>query len=84
MNARSIRIASVRVWRGVAALHAELLTSTATLLGWTLITFGIADLTAPVAWSFSIGLLLLLLCGWRLLWRVFRDGLYDLTRGSRE
>jgi cytochrome b561 len=61
-------------------VRAELLVAGALLLGWLLITQGIAQLTAPVAWTFSIGLLLLLLCGWRLLWRLFSDGLYDLTR----
>lgn len=75
----------VRDWirdAGVAArkFRAELLVAIALFAGWSLITFGIARLTRPIAWSFSAGLLLVLLCGWRFVWKLFSDGLYVLTR----
>lgn len=64
----------------LAKLWRELLLAIALLTGWLLITAGVAQLTSAIAWLFSIGLLLLLLCGWRLVWRLFSDGLYDLSR----
>lgn len=76
---RRLRDVVSAVWR----IRSELLVAIALLAGWSLITYGVAALTAPIAWAFSSGLLLMLLCGWRLLWRVFSDGLYDLSRGRR-
>ena len=67
------RNALAKIWR-------EVLLAIALLTGWLLITAGVARLTSAIAWLFSIGLLLLLLCGWRLVWRLFSDGLYDLSR----
>lgn len=72
------RIAEAR--HAIAKIWRELLLGVALLTGWLLITAGVAQLTSPVAWRFSIGILLLLLCGWRLVWRLFSDGLYDLSQ----
>jgi cytochrome b561 len=76
--------AVVRTYRDVrdatSKMRAELAVSFALLVGWCLITYGIATITRPIAWAFSFGLLLLLLCGWRMLWSLFSDGLYVLTR----
>lgn len=64
-------------------LWPELLTSLALVGGWALLTWGVARLTAPVAWVFSAGLLLVSLGGWRLLWEVATRGLYALTRPTK-
>ena len=64
------------VWR----VRAEILLSLALLGGWGMVTWGVAELTTPKVWPISIGLLLLSVCGWRLLWTVFSHGLYSLTR----
>ncbi|MEA3244808.1 MAG: hypothetical protein U9Q74_01500 [Gemmatimonadota bacterium] len=61
----------------------EILTSFALLGGWALITWGIAILTAPVAWIFSGGALLLSLAGWRMLWEIASRGLYAMTRTTK-
>lgn len=70
-------------WAKIVAARAELLTAGAMVSGWMLVTYGVVVLTAPIAWAFSLGVLLLSLAGWRLLWRIVSDGLYDLTRGAR-
>ena len=64
------------VWR----IRAELSLSIALLAGWFLLTWGIVLLTTPKVWPLSAGVLLLSLCGWRLLWTVCSQGLYSLTR----
>lgn len=61
----------------------EILTSLALAGGWALITWGIALLTAPVAWLFSIGILLISLGGWRMLWEIGTRGLYAMSQGTR-
>lgn len=77
-----------RIARGLTATRAwpwsETLTATAFIGGWLLITAGIAALTSRVAWLFSLGVLLISLGGWRLLWRMATDGLYALTREERD
>ena len=67
------------MWRA----RAEILLSLALLCGWALLTWGIVLLTTPKVWPISGGLLLLSVCGWRLLWTVFSHGLYSLTREER-
>lgn len=54
------------------------------VVGWSLLTWGIASLTVWQAWPISAGLFLLGCFGFRLLWRVFGDGLYALSAASRE
>jgi hypothetical protein len=63
----------------IAASGAELGTAACLILGWLFLTAGVAHLTAPVAWLFSAGLLLLSAVGWRLLATLAWVGLYDLT-----
>lgn len=71
--------------RDTWAARAEILTASAIFGGWALITYGIATLTAPIAWAFSFGVLLLSLAGWRLLWRIVTRGLYLLSKpGGRD
>lgn len=64
------------------AARAEILTALAFVAGWMLVTAGIARLTSPVAWYFSLGLLSLSLGGWKLLAQFVWNGLYALTRDS--
>src|SRR5262245_49811844 len=59
---------------------AEILTAFTFVAGWLLITAGIAQLTSPTAWYFSLGLLALSLGGWKLLAQFMWNGLYALTR----
>ena len=47
----------------------------AVVSGWSLITAGIAELTSPLAWLFSAGLLLVSLVGWKPLFTVAVEGL---------
>lgn len=61
-------------------LRAELAVCAAVMAGWCLVTHGIASLTTPKVWPISIGLFLLLACGWRFLWQIATHGLYTLTR----
>ena len=58
-----------------AALHAL-----AIVLGWALLTAGIAALLVPEVWLISAGLLLLSLAGWGHLRVLFGAGLYALAR----
>lgn len=62
------------------AARAEILTGSAMLAGWALVTLGVATFAGPVTWAFSGGLLLLSLSGWKLLWQLVAHGLYALTR----
>lgn len=68
-------------------LRAELLASLALLAGWLLITHSLT-LMAPAwfdqIWALSIGVLLVSLAGWRLLWAIATTGLYALTREKGE
>ncbi len=72
----ALRALVLPLWR----IRAEILLSLALLTGWAALTWGIALLTTPKVWPLSVGVLLLSLCGWRLLWTVFSHGLYSLTR----
>lgn len=65
--------------RHLRAYAAEYLTALSFVSGWALVTSFIAALTSPLAWRLSVGLFLLSLCGWRLLWTLTRDGLYALS-----
>lgn len=66
--------------RGLRRYAGEILVSLGALAGWGLLTWGAVDLTAPVAWKLSAGLLLLSLCGWRFLGVLASQGLYTLSR----
>jgi protein-S-isoprenylcysteine O-methyltransferase Ste14 len=79
-----VRSTAADSWAAVAKARAEILTVASFLIGWALLTKGVAALTAPVAWTFSTGLLLLSLCGWKFLWAVMSAGLYTLTREGDE
>lgn len=79
---RAVLVYLTTRWGVVVSVRAELAVTAAVIGGWLLLTYGVASLTAPIAWAFSGGLLLLSLCGWRFLWRLVRDGLYELTRGD--
>jgi len=76
----------IRLREAAAAIRrggAELLLSLAILIGWTLLTLGIAALAgdrARVVYLLSAGLFLLSLAGWRLLGELAWKGLYVLTR----
>jgi hypothetical protein len=59
-------------------------TALAALLGWAALTAGLVQLTHPAVGLVSVGLLLLSLTGWRLVWTVMREGLYRLTEEPDE
>jgi hypothetical protein len=59
---------------------AESLTALAFLAGWCALTAGVVALTSPLAWVFSLGLLLISAGGWRVFALIAWDGLYVLTR----
>jgi hypothetical protein len=67
--------------------RAEILTAMAWLLGWALVTWGGGSIVRgeyeAAVWRVSLGLILVSLGGWRLLYVVVRDGLYTLTRDDR-
>lgn len=52
------------------------------LIGWLLVTAGIAHLTAPVTWYFSLGLLALSLGGWKVLIGIALNGIGALSDGE--
>lgn len=62
--------------------RAELLTGFALLVGWILVVIGIAALTSRWALPIGLGVLLISLGGWDLLWTIIRKGLYVLTRNN--
>lgn len=74
---------AVEIVGAVNRVRAEILTTAAMLGGWALVTWGIALLTTWKAWPISAGLLLLSCGGWKLLWVIVSDGLYTLTRPTR-
>ena len=57
---------------------AESAATVALISGWALVTWGVASLTVWQAWPISSGLFLLGCFGFRLLVKVFGDGLYVL------
>jgi hypothetical protein len=59
---------------------AEVLETIAILAGWGFLTAGIAALTSPIAWLFSLGLLGLCLAGIKYVGVLAWEGLYALTR----
>lgn len=63
-------------------ITAEAIATAALVAGWTLITWGAASLLVWQVWPISGGVFLLGCFGWRLLLRVFGDGLYALYRES--
>jgi len=78
----ALRSARTTIGRGAA----EMVLSFAILIGWTLLTLGIATIAgarARVVYLISAGVFLLSLAGWKLLYRLAADGLYVLTRKSR-
>lgn len=58
------------------------LTVAAALLGWLGIVWGLALAIGRFVWPIGLGLLLLALVGYRLLWAVLRDGIYGLLFGD--
>lgn len=61
----------------------ETLHATGLLLGWALITWGVARLIVWEVWLLSGGLLLLSLSGWKHMRIVFGAGLYTLSRARK-
>ena len=61
-------------------LKAEILTTSAALAGWLLVTWGAAELTTCWLWPISMGILLLGLAGWKFVFGMLADGLYVLSR----
>lgn len=59
-------------------------TALAGFVGWAALTAGLVQLTHPAVGLVSVGLLLLSLTGWRLVWTVMREGLYRLTEDTDE
>jgi hypothetical protein len=57
--------------------------ASAIVLGWALLTAGIAALLVPEVWLISGGLLLLSLAGWGHLRILFAAGLYTLSRRGK-
>lgn len=67
--------------RAHADLIAQLATAAALVLGWLLVTLGVAAVAAPrVVWPISLGLLCISLGGWKLIVAIAVDGLYALTK----
>lgn len=63
----------------------ELAVTVGAILGWALLTGGLAAVLpthAKALWLASAGMLLLSLCGWKFLWTIVTTGLYTLTRNS--
>lgn len=78
--------ASLRAfWRSTLEYRAELLVAVAFLAGWTLLTHAVAALLPArvPTWEISAGLLLVSLCGWKLVGFTFWIGLYKATRKPR-
>jgi hypothetical protein len=73
-----------RLIRSAVRNRAELATAAAFLLGWAVVTWAIVLFTRPVVWLVSLGVLLISLGGWELLYLVVRKGLYTLTRPERK
>ena len=67
----------LQVWK---RYRAEVATAAAFLMGWACVTAGLALWISPRVWLVSLGLLLISLGGWELLYFVIRKGLYTLTR----
>lgn len=82
--AHRIEARTRRAIDAIAQVRAELLQALALLAGWLMVTIGVVDLTAPIAWSFSVGVLLLSIVGWKFVGVLFWRGLYALTRGEDE
>lgn len=62
---------------------AEATTALGWLIGWVLVTTGIAELTTRWVYPLSAGLLVLGLVGYRLIAHILLDGLYTLiTEGD--
>ena len=73
---------AARKW--IVKRRAELLSSMAGILGWSLVTAAIAEvLPERVVYLASAGLFLLSLFGWGFLYEIARRGLYTLTRPKR-
>lgn len=70
-------LARITPWRGEVAV------ATAFFAGWLLITLAIARIRRPdIVWPLSTGILLFALCGYGFLFRIVRDGLYAMTKGT--
>ncbi len=64
----------------VARLWPEALQAVAIVVGWALVTFGLASLWRWELWPLSFGVLTLSIVGWRYLGEIFWKGLYTLSR----
>lgn len=73
-----------RLRDALRTLVAEIAVSAAVIVGWTLLTWGVARLTGPNAWIVSGGLFLLSLAGWRWLFELFWKGLYVMSLEADE
>lgn len=83
-----LRVAFPVVDRAAVAFRkapwAELGAAAALLAGWASLTWAIAAIAPPrIVWRASVGLLLLALFGFKLLYVMARDGLYTLTREKK-
>mgnify|MGYP001598085413 CR=1 FL=1 len=61
----------------------EILTGSAFVTGWLLLTWAAASLLVWQVWPASIGALLISCGGWKLLGTMAREGLYALMRKGR-
>lgn len=75
----SIRAALRSTWHAIVANATELLL----VVGWLLITAGVAHLTAPVAWLFSLGLLALAIGGLKVVIGIAWNGVEGLSEGAK-
>ena len=78
-----LKRAAAQTWKQAWKNRAEAAFGFALLAGWALVTWPIATLLSPLVWPFSAGIaLLLLVCGWRMLWTIASHGLYSLSKGD--
>ena len=67
--------------RDVFRVWPEALQAAGILIGWALLTWGIAALLVWQVWPISGGLLLLSGAGWRPMTNIFVEGIYELKVG---
>jgi hypothetical protein len=64
----------------VRPILAETLWTAGFFAGWALMSWGFSLIWGWKVWPFAGGLLLLSMCGWRVLFLMARDGLYALSK----
>lgn len=62
----------------------ELLLILAFFIGITLILWGISDITGKIIFKFGYGIILLGLCGYKFIFKVFADGIYTLSQEEEQ